>query len=75
MRPPFCYNIGKENRNGGITYETYNENNDPVPDDRRTAHRLRNTAGTYGKLAAKSCRKFGYDEGDRLDGYEYSRSR
>ena len=42
---------------------------DVIPD------RLRNTAGTYGKLAAKSCRKFGYDEGDRLDGYEYSRSR
>lgn len=21
MRSPFCYNIGKENRNGGIAYE------------------------------------------------------
>ena len=41
MRSPFCYNIGKENRNGGITYETFNENHDPVPDDRRIAHRLR----------------------------------
>ena len=41
MRSPFCYNIGKENRNGGITYETYNKNHDSIPDDRRTAHRLR----------------------------------
>ena len=29
----------------------------------------------YGKLAAKSCRKFGYGEGDCPDGYEYRRSR
>ncbi len=46
MRSPFCYNIGKENQNGGITYKTYNENHDPVPDDRRTAHRLRKS-GKY----------------------------
>lgn len=32
MRSPFCYNIGKENRNGGIAYETYNKNHDPIPD-------------------------------------------
>lgn len=41
MRSPFCYNIGKENRNGGIAYETYNKNHDPIPNDRRIAHRLR----------------------------------
>ena len=30
MRSPFCYNIGKENRHGGITYETFNENHDTI---------------------------------------------
>ena len=37
MRSPFCYNTGEEKRNGGIAYETYNENHAPFPDDCRTA--------------------------------------
>ena len=49
MRSPFCDNIGKENRNGGIAYETYNENHDFI-----FSHPVLSEIGAkYGKTAAQ----------------------
>ena len=59
MRSPFCYNIGKENRNEGIAYETYNENHDSI-----FSHPVLSEIGAkYGKTAAQIALKWNTQRG------------